>query len=47
MLVEDSDLEATRVILETLFDIRGAVFDIHAALFGNGDDDEEATEDDA
>jgi hypothetical protein len=28
-------------------DIRGAVYDIPQALFGNEDDDEEETEDDA
>jgi hypothetical protein len=44
--VDEGDPEATRIILETLFDIRSAVYDIHAELFGNGGDDEEETEDD-
>jgi hypothetical protein len=42
--VEDS--EATQVILETLFDLRVAVFEIHDAILGE-DDDEEETEADA
>ena len=33
-------------MLEALFDIRGAVYDIHDALLG-GDDDEEETEEDS
>jgi hypothetical protein len=41
--VEDS--EATQVILETLFDLRVAVFEIHDAILG--EDDEEETEEDA
>ena len=38
------DEEATKLILESLFDIRVAVFDIHDALFGE-DHGEEAEED--
>ena len=34
-------------MLEALFDIRGAVYDIHDALLGEGDDDEEETEEDS
>jgi hypothetical protein len=37
------DPEATQLMLEALFDIRAAVFDIHDALFG-GDDGEEEEE---
>jgi hypothetical protein len=37
------DAEATQLMLESLFDIRAAVFDIHDALFGE-DDGEEAEE---
>jgi hypothetical protein len=38
------DDEATRLILQTLFDIRAAVFEMHDALLGDegsDDDDEE------
>jgi len=42
--VEERDDEATQLMPEALFDIRGLVFDIHRALFG--EDDEEAAEED-
>jgi len=41
-----SDTEATQLMLEALFDIRVAVYDIHDVIFG-GDDDGEAAEEDA
>jgi hypothetical protein len=44
--VAESDEEATRLMLEALFDIKAAVFEIHKALFGE-DDEEEETEEDA
>jgi len=44
-LVEHDD-EATQLMLETLFDIKVAVLDIHSALFGD-DDEEEGEEEDA
>ena len=34
-------------MLEALFDIKVAVFEIHAALFGGDDEEEEAEEEDA
>ena len=40
------DPEATQLILQTLFDIRWRVDDIHAVVVG-GDDDGEAEEEDA
>jgi hypothetical protein len=42
----ESDEEATQLMLEALFDIKAAVFEIHQALFGE-DDEEEETEEDA
>ena len=39
------DSEATQLILETLFDVRGAVYEIHGAILGEDDDEEEAQED--
>jgi len=41
----EKDTEATQLTLETLFDIKVAVLDIHAVFFG--DDGEEEEEDDA
>lgn len=41
--MEERDDEATQLILEAFFDIRGLVFDIQRAPFGEGD--EEAEED--
>jgi hypothetical protein len=41
-----TDTEATKVMLEALFDIRSAVYQIRDGLFGD-DDEEEAEEDDA
>lgn len=38
------DPEATRLILESLFDIRTEVHDIHDLIFGGGDDDVEGSE---
>jgi hypothetical protein len=42
--VEDD--EATQVILETLFDIKVAVYDIHDVLIEPPEDDDEAPEED-
>lgn len=42
-----SDSEATQLILETLFDIRSNVREIHGAIFGGGDDEEEEEEADS
>jgi hypothetical protein len=39
------DPEATQLMLEALFVIRGEVGDIHNAVFGGGDDEEEAEAD--
>jgi hypothetical protein len=39
------DPEATELILEALFHIRAEVHEIHLAIFGEGDDDEETEED--
>ena len=39
------DDEATRLILETLFDLRVAVLEIHAAVVDEEDEDEETEED--
>ena len=41
----DADEEATQLMLEALFDIKAAVFDIHRALFGEDDGEEETGED--
>jgi len=35
------DDEATQLMLEALLDIKVAVFEIHRALFGRDDDEEE------
>jgi len=40
------DTDATQVMLETLFDIKVAVYDIHDAILGENDDEEEAEEND-
>jgi len=40
------DTDATQVMLETLFDIKVAVYDIHDAILGKDDDEEEAEEND-
>ena len=47
VVVEESDHEATQLTLETLFDIRGAVYDSHDFLLGGEDDEEEETEEDS
>jgi hypothetical protein len=39
------DDEPTTLMLQALFDIRAAVFEIHAAVFGNDDGEEEEEED--
>jgi hypothetical protein len=39
------DPEATQVMLETLIDIRSEVHDLHVAILGEGDDEEETEED--
>ena len=41
---ETHDEEATRLILQTLFDVK-AVFEIHRALLGEDDEEEEEEED--
>jgi hypothetical protein len=41
------DEEATRLTLEALFDIKAKVTEIHDALFGDEDDEEEASEEDS
>lgn len=40
------DSEATQLMLETLFDVRVAVYEIHDAVV-EPEDDDEATEEDA
>ena len=40
------DVEATTLILEALFDIRAAVYDIHDAVIEPPEDDDEEEEDD-
>jgi len=45
--MDESDKEATQLMLETLFDVKVAVFEIHRALFGRDDDEEEETEEDS
>ena len=39
------DEEATQLMLEALFDIKVAVYEIHRVLLGGEDDEEEETED--
>jgi hypothetical protein len=39
------DTEATQLILETLFDLRVAVYGIHDTVVGEDEDDEEEEED--
>jgi hypothetical protein len=39
------DPEATQLMLETLFDIKRDVRDIHRAIFRGGDDEEEEQDD--
>ena len=41
------DDKATTLTLEALFDIKAAVYEIHAVIFGEDDDEEEVEEDDA
>jgi hypothetical protein len=41
----ETDEEATQLMLEALFDLKVWVFDIHRALFGEDDEDEETEED--
>jgi hypothetical protein len=43
--VEDTD--ATQLMLEAVFDIRVAVFEIHAVVVGSEEDDEEEEEEDS
>lgn len=45
-MVRRDDTEATQLMLETLFDIRVALYDIHDAILGE-DEDGEAQEKDA
>lgn len=44
-MAEDS--EATQLMLEALFDVKVRVVDIHEAIFGREDDDEEEAQEDA
>jgi hypothetical protein len=39
------DDEATRLLLDAIFEIRGRVREIHAAILGEDDDEQEAEED--
>lgn len=43
--MRESDDEATQLMLEALFDIKVAVFEIHRALLGEDDEEEETEED--
>jgi hypothetical protein len=43
--VHDRDDEATKLMLEALFDLKVWVFEIHRAIFGDEDEEEEAEED--
>ena len=43
----EEDTQATQLMLEMLFDIKVRVVDIHVALFGREDNNEEETEEDA
>jgi hypothetical protein len=43
--VPEPDEEATQLMLEALFDIKAAVFEIHRALFGEDDEGQETEED--
>lgn len=43
-VVEDDD--ATQLVLEALFDIKAAVYDIHDVLIEPPEDDDEASEED-
>ncbi len=45
-MADDTDGEATQLMLETLFEIKIVVHEIRDGLFGE-DDDEEETEEDA
>ena len=40
------DEEATQLILEAVFDIRGKVTEIHDEIFGQDEDDDEEEEED-
>ena len=46
-IIRVEDAEATRLILEALFDIRAKVTDLHEDVFGPEDDDEEEEEEDS
>jgi hypothetical protein len=39
------DTEATQLMLETLFDLKAAVYEIHAVVVGEDESDEEEEED--
>ena len=41
----EDDAEATQLVLETLFDVRAAVYEIHDYLLGDDDGEEEEEED--
>jgi hypothetical protein len=41
----DEDTEATQLMLETFFDVKVAVLDIHAVFFGDDGEEEEEEED--
>lgn len=42
--MDGRDEEATQLILEALFDIKAAVFDIHREIIGEDDGEEETEE---
>ena len=43
--MDERDDEATQLMLEALFDIKTAVFEMHRYMFGEENDEEEAEED--
>jgi hypothetical protein len=43
--VDGSDDEAMQLMLEALFDIKAAVFDMHREMFGDEGEEEETEED--
>jgi hypothetical protein len=45
--VDDSDEEATQLMLETLFDVRAMVSDVHGVFFEYEDEDEGEEEEDS
>lgn len=43
--MDERDGEATQLMLEALFDIKTAVFEMHRYMFGEENDEEETEED--